>query len=115
MELDPKTHDLVVAGISHMPLAVAAALVNTIAGEEQKETMASASSSGFRDTTRIASGDPILGVDMFTTNKKAVLKMLSAFKRSISNIERLIKEGNGEKIHDELEKAKNFRDSIYKQ
>ncbi|MFA6430990.1 MAG: prephenate dehydrogenase/arogenate dehydrogenase family protein [Candidatus Margulisiibacteriota bacterium] len=115
MELDPKTHDLVVAGISHMPLAVAAALVNTINSEEQKDAMAKAASSGFRDTTRVASGDPILGVDMFTTNKKAVLKMLSAFKRSLSNIENLIKEGNGEKLHDELEKAKKFRDSIFKQ
>src|SRR3989339_1739020 len=53
MELDPKTHDLVVAGISHMPLAVATALVNAIAGEEQKEAMAKTASSGFRDTTRV--------------------------------------------------------------
>ena len=113
MIMDPKTHDLVVAAISHMPLAVAAALANTIANEAEKELMGKVASSGFRDTTRIASGDPILGVDMFKTNQKAVLKMIKAFKQSLSNLEGLIKEGNGEKINEELEKAKKFRDSIY--
>jgi prephenate dehydrogenase len=114
VEMDPKLHDLVVAGISHMPLAVAAALVNTVEyAEKGKDEMMRCAASGFRDATRIASGDPILGVDMFTTNKKAVLKMLSAFKRSLSRIEKLIQEGDAEKIEKELELAKIFRDSIY--
>jgi len=114
VEMDPKLHDLVVAGISHMPLAVAAALVNTVEyAEKGKDEMMRCAASGFRDTTRIASGDPILGVDMFTTNRKAVLKLLSAFKKSLSRIEKLIKEGNAEKIEKELELAKIFRDSIY--
>jgi len=115
LEMEPKTHDLVVAGISHMPLAVAASLVNAVAGAEQNELMARTAASGFRDTTRIASGDPILGVDMFTTNKKAVLKLIGAFKRSLANLEKLIKEGNGEKLREELEKAKTFRDKIFGQ
>ncbi|OGB89285.1 hypothetical protein A2625_03865 [candidate division WOR-1 bacterium RIFCSPHIGHO2_01_FULL_53_15] len=113
LEMETKTHDLVVAGISHMPLAVAAALVNAVADQPEKDLMSKAAASGLRDTTRIASGDPILGVDMFTTNKKAVLKMLGSFKRSLANLERLIKEGNGEKIREELEKAKKTRDSIF--
>ena len=113
--MDPRTHDLVVAAISHMPLAVAVSLVSTIAAETEKDLMAKCAASGFRDTTRIASGDPILGVDMFTSNQKAVLKMISAFKRSLSNLENLIKEGNGEKIHEELEKAKSFRDLVFGQ
>jgi prephenate dehydrogenase len=114
VEMDPKLHDLVVAGISHMPLAVAAALVNTVEyAEKGKDEMMRCAASGFRDATRIASGDPVLGVDMFTTNKKAVLKMLSAFKKALSRIEKIIKEGNAEKIEKELELAKIFRDSIY--
>jgi prephenate dehydrogenase len=114
VEMDPKLHDLVVAGISHMPLAVAAALVGTVEyAEKGKDEMMRCAASGFRDATRIASGDPVLGVDMFTSNKKAVLKMLSAFKRSLSRIEKLIKEGDPEKIEKELELAKIFRDSIY--
>ncbi|MDD5593135.1 MAG: prephenate dehydrogenase/arogenate dehydrogenase family protein [Candidatus Margulisbacteria bacterium] len=113
VDMDPKTHDLVVAGISHLPLAVAAALVNSIAVEAEKDLMAKAAASGFRDTTRVASGDPILGVDMFTTNRKAVLKMIGSFKKALANLEKLVKEGNGEKIREELKKAKQFRDQIF--
>jgi prephenate dehydrogenase len=50
---------------------------------------------------------------MFTTNKKAVLKMISAFKKSLSRLEKLIKEKDADEIERELERAKNFRDSIY--
>jgi prephenate dehydrogenase len=114
VEMDPKLHDLVVSGISHMPLAVAAALVNAIADVEKgKDEMKTCAASGFKDTTRIASGDPILGVDMFTTNKKAVLKQISAFKKSLSNLEKIIKEGDTTKMEAALKKAKNFRDLIY--
>ena len=114
VEMDAKTHDLVVAGISHMPLAVAAALVNAVAAEKDKDLMGACAASGFRDTTRIASGDPQLGVDMFKTNKKAVLKMIGDFKKSIARMEKLIKAGNSEAIKKELERAKNFRDAVVK-
>ncbi|MBI5701375.1 prephenate dehydrogenase/arogenate dehydrogenase family protein [Candidatus Saganbacteria bacterium] len=110
---DPKTHDLVVAGISHVPLAVSVALVNSVMNSEQKDNMKQTASSGFRDTTRVASGDPELGVNMFTTNKKAVLKTLKEFKKALSNIEKLIKTGDSSGLKAELERAKSFRDSIY--
>jgi len=114
VEMESKVHDLAVAGISHTPLLVAAALVNSIQDSEKAlEEMKAAAASGLRDTTRIASGDPVLGVDMFTTNKKAVLKTLSAFKKSLSRLEKLIKEDQSEEIEKELERAKAFRDSIY--
>jgi len=72
IEMDPKLHDLAVAGISHMPLAVAASVVNAVGDAKSgKEDMKALAASGFRDTTRIASGDPVLGVDMFTTNDLA--------------------------------------------
>ncbi|OGB86849.1 hypothetical protein A3H38_06050 [candidate division WOR-1 bacterium RIFCSPLOWO2_02_FULL_46_20] len=114
VKMTTKLHDLVVAGVSHMPLAIAAALVNAVADTEKgKDEMLACAASGFRDTTRIASGDPVLGVDMFTTNKAAVLKMISAFKKSLAKLEKLIKEGDSQKIAKELEAAKTFRDSIY--
>jgi hypothetical protein len=39
--------------------------------------------------------------------------VLSAFKKSLSKIEKLIKEGDPDKIRKELEIIKTFRDSIY--
>jgi prephenate dehydrogenase len=111
-EMDPKTHDLVVAAISHLPLALAVSLVNTVAEHPEKDLMVKCAASGFRDTTRIASGDPILGVDMFTTNRSSILKIISFFKKTLTRLEKSIKEENGEKIKEELVKAKIFRDSI---
>jgi len=114
VRMEAKLHDLVVAGISHMPLAVAAALVHAVEGAPKgKAEMIKCAASGFRDTTRIASGDPILGVDMFTTNKKAVLTMLAAFKKSLANLEQLIKDSDADKIEKELEIVKTFRDSLF--
>jgi prephenate dehydrogenase len=110
--LAPNEHDKIVAGISHMPVAVASALVDLVMNEGR--AMAKFAASGFRDTTRIASGDPDLGVGMFVTNKKAVLASLNSFKRSLSNIEKLIKRGDASEIRSALHEIKAFRDSMYK-
>jgi prephenate dehydrogenase len=50
---------------------------------------------------------------LFRSNKKAVLKQLGAFKRSLSGLEKLIKEGDGEKIRAALQQAKDFRDPLF--
>ena len=112
--LSPVVHDSIVAGISHMPVAVAVALVDSVFRSGKLcSWMTELAASGFRDTTRIASGDPKLGTDMFTTNKKAVLSSLNTFKKALSEIEKLIKQGNAAVIQDKLTQIKDFRDSIY--
>ncbi|MCX5750367.1 MAG: prephenate dehydrogenase/arogenate dehydrogenase family protein [Candidatus Saganbacteria bacterium] len=114
LEIDPKTHDFVVAGISHLPLAVAAALVETVASKKDAETeLRQCAASGFRDTTRIASGDPVLGKDFFITNSKQVLKFLKNFKKTLKALEGLIRAGDEKSILDFLQKAKAYRDGIY--
>ncbi len=114
VELSPEKHDFLVSGISHMPLAISAALMNSIANVPRyKRKMVSLSGGGFRDTTRIASGEPSLGVDIFTTNKENVLGMIKRFKKSLNKLESTIRRGNAKEIAKELERAKKFRDSIY--
>lgn len=113
LELDPKTHDRVVAAISHVPLAAAASLVNIVADDEEKELMMKCASSGFRDTTRVASGSPVMGVDMFKTNRVAILKLLKDFRAEILELEKLIKSGDEEKIQARLIKAKSLRDEKF--
>lgn len=111
--IPPEKQDLVVAGISHLPLAIAASVVNTIADMgKYREQMIKVASGGFRDTTRVASGSPELGLDMFKTNKKMVLMMIKKFKKALGKLERAIKKGRG--IRQELQRAKNLRDKIYK-
>ncbi len=113
--LDPESHDEIVAGISHMPVAVAAALIESVSGAGKlSDDMKDLAASGFRDTTRIASGDPQLGSDMFTTNRSAVLSALKNFKKALAEIEKLVRQGDPDRIRNKLSEAKDFRDSIYK-
>jgi prephenate dehydrogenase len=112
--LDPKKHDQLVAGISHLPVAIAASLVDEVMSSgRDRSLMEDLASTGFRDATRVASGDPGLGTDMFTTNREAVLSHIKMFKRSLSKLEALVKSGDPKKIEAKLRQIKEFRDSIY--
>mgnify|MGYP001599935677 CR=1 FL=1 len=114
MVMPAAKHDLVVAGISHMPIAVSAALVNAIADMEgDRDAMLAAASGGFRDTTRIAAGNVEMALDMFTTNKTAVLTMIEKFKDSLEKLENMIRDGKVKEITAELEKAKELRAGMY--
>jgi len=113
IELSPKEHDEIVSGISHMPLVLAYALVDTVFKSKNKELLSKCASSGFRDTTRIASGDVELGIDMFINNKDAVLSMLREFKTSLSDIEKLIKKSDLKGLNGKLSALKSFRDNLY--
>lgn len=112
--MSPEKHDHAVAAISHMPLAVAVALVNAIDSMgKDKEACLKLASSGFRDTTRIASGNVEMGKDMFSTNGKMTLEMIEVFKKSLGQLEELIKKGDTAGMTSELERAKDLRDAIY--
>ena len=80
MILDADEHDYLVAGISHLPLLVAAALVRSVAGDSAWPVMRRLASTGFRDTSRLASGSPEMGRDMCLTNKDAILAWLERFR-----------------------------------
>ncbi len=112
--MPPDKHDLAVAGISHMPLAIAVSLVNTIGQSGSlKEDMIKLASSGFRDTTRIAAGNVEMGKDMFTTNKDAVLEMIKGFKSSLEKLEKNIRNSDNDKIEEDLIKAQKLRTDMY--
>ncbi len=112
IELSPKEHDEIVSGISHMPLVLAYALVDTVFKSKNKELLSKCASSGFRDTTRIASGDIELGVDMFVNNKDAVLSMLKEFKNSLSKIEKLIKRSDTRGLKENISALKVYEHKI---
>ncbi len=76
--LDPQVHDRAVAAISHLPYTAAVALVNTVAAGTDDVAWALAAS-GFRDTTRVASSDVDMMLDILLTNREAVLAWLDAY------------------------------------
>jgi prephenate dehydrogenase len=73
VRIDPATHDAAVAAISHLPLLVAAALVEAVLGEEagsvdQRRLERDLAASGWRDATRLARGDVDMGAGIVATN-----------------------------------------------
>jgi prephenate dehydrogenase len=71
-------HDEAVAAISHLPLVVAAALVEAVTGGPSGQARpdwpaaSGLASSGWRDTTRVARGDVQMGIGIMATNGPAV-------------------------------------------
>jgi len=61
--LTPVDHDRALAATSHLPHAVAAALMRTLASEHD-----AFAATGFRSTARIAGGDPAVWVPIFLQN-----------------------------------------------
>lgn len=73
VRMDAATHDRAVAGISHLPLVLAAALVEAVAGPggrggEDWDVAGGLAVSGWRDMTRLARGDPRMGASIAATN-----------------------------------------------
>ena len=71
-------HDAAVAGISHLPLVLAAALVEAVAGERADgpattgRPRAALAAGGWRDMTRLARGDVAMGAGIAATNAPAL-------------------------------------------
>jgi prephenate dehydrogenase len=78
MIMDANAHDRAVAGISHLPLVVAAALVEAVAGRARDDRQAALTlaAGGWRDTTRVARGDPAMGAAIVATNGPALATRL---------------------------------------
>ena len=77
VRLDATEHDRAVAGISHLPLVVAAALAEAVAGRGSDwPTAATLAAGGWRDTTRVARGDPAMGAAILAPNAPAVAARL---------------------------------------
>ncbi len=70
--IDAAEHDSFVAAVSHLPLALSAALVASTTKSPAWHEMARLASSGFRDTTRLASGDPVMSRDICVTNSQEI-------------------------------------------
>lgn len=77
VRLDAADHDRAVAGISHLPLVVAVALAEAVAKRGPDWPVASRlAAGGWRDTTRVARGDPSMGAAILATNAPAVAARL---------------------------------------
>jgi prephenate dehydrogenase len=111
LRMDPKTHDHVFAYVSHLPHAVAYALVHSVATLPSKVPLGY-SAGGFRDFTRIASSNPGMWKDIVLQNRTEVLRALAHYRRNLALLERRIARSDVDGLLDYFGRAKKTRDGL---
>jgi prephenate dehydrogenase len=107
VEMTPEAHDRALAETSHVPHLAAAALAATLSPQNQ-----SLAANGFRDTTRIASGDPELWTAIFLGNRAQVLASLGKYEGEIGKMRQAIDQNDVAGLKKLLMVAKMGRDAI---
>lgn len=115
--MDAVHHDLVLAVTSHIPHLIAYTIVGTASDLEEvtRSEVIKYSAGGFRDFTRIAASDPVMWRDVFLNNKDAVLEVLGRFSEDLSALQRAIRSGNGETLHDLFARTRKIRREVIEQ
>ena len=107
IELSVEEHDALLASTSHLPHMVAAALTRSIGLGK-----ADFCGTGFRDTTRVASGSADMWVDIIDTNRSALEAELNRFHGELQGLISILREGNSDDIRRWLEEAASLRNRI---
>ncbi|ARJ68374.1 prephenate/arogenate dehydrogenase family protein [Paracoccus contaminans] len=112
--MEPAHHDLVLAVTSHAPHLIAYTMVG-VADHLRQVTQSEVirySAAGFRDFTRIAASDPTMWRDVFLHNKEATLDILGRFAEELFVLQRAIRMGDGQQLHDYFTRTRAIRRGI---
>jgi len=111
LRLAPEQHDLLASRSSHLPHVVAATLANLVLNPAQPKHQAALCATGFRDTTRIASGSPEMWCDITLANRKNLSKSLDVFIAELEKFRCALKQSDAKAIAKFFETAKKRRDA----
>jgi prephenate dehydrogenase len=105
--LSPVDHDRLLADVSHLPHAVAAALVSM-----QQDPALGLCGKGFADLTRIAAGDPGLWRDILLDNRKNVRQSIDRLIVELRRLSRLLESEASGELEQWLRSASDRRQSL---
>ena len=112
--MDAEHHDTVLAVTSHLPHLIAYAIVGTATDLEDsmRREVLKFAASGFREFTRIAASNPVMWRDIFLNNKEAVLEVLGRFSEDLTALQRAVRRGEGEVLHDLFTRTRDIRRGV---
>ncbi len=108
----PDKHDKVVALISHLPLLASIGLCKTVKESGFRELASAIASSGFRDSTRIAGGNPEMNSNLLISNLLILEKLLPVYIKGLNNILRMANT-KSKNLHKELNTVSKWRNNLY--
>lgn len=109
-EMTPQAHDHCVARISHLPHAMA--VLTTLAALQRDTSVLDSSAGGFRDTTRVAGGDPAMWAGIFLNNRDEVISALEDAAGAMLELVEMLRSMDEEALRRFLAKAKALRDLL---
>ena len=110
LKMDAAQHDLLVSRSSHLPHIVAATLANLVLNPAGPRPQTALCATGFRDTTRIASGSPEMWRDIALANRKNLAKSLGVFVAELKKFQGALKRGDARAVETFYATAKQRRD-----
>jgi len=109
LKMSPENHDAAFAAVSHLPHLVAFAYLNAMNQQPAGKEFLSLAGPGFRDFSRIAASDPNVWRDILLSNREEILKQSAAFRGALDEMERSMREWNGEALEKQITTASNVR------
>lgn len=106
-QMTPSEHDEALAMTSHLPHLVASALAGVL--DPRWHALAA---TGFRDTTRIAAGDPEVWTPIFEQNRAAVLASLTVLEERLRQFRAALTDSQSAHIDSLLFYGKKVRDAL---
>src|SRR6478735_14551 len=106
-------HDQVVAVISHVPHLTAATLMGLASDRaEEHAALLRLAAGGFRDMTRIASGQPGIWLDICAENRSAILSALDGLIDGLASMRSVVERDDRSGLYERLSRAREARTNL---
>ena len=107
--LSPESHDELLGMTSHLPHMLAFSLVNYLVSQSPNASIYAGG--GFKDFSRIASGDAVMWRDICIQNKEQIIDHLKGYQSTLSELIDAIDDEDSKRLEMLFTTAKNTRDS----
>jgi prephenate dehydrogenase len=112
--IDAREHDNLVAGVSHLPMLLSAALASLTTTNPSWSKMSKLAASGYHDLTRLASGNPEVNSHICLSNQEAIVYWIDKFSQELATYRQLVAEGD-KRLEQALAEANRARQEWLKQ
>jgi 3-phosphoshikimate 1-carboxyvinyltransferase len=110
-----KKHDEVLAATSHLPHALAFAIVDALSNQEGSDDIFRYAAGGFADFSRLASSNPVMWSDIFVANSIATEKVLEDYIVNLTALKEAIKAKDKESLFKLFNRSRETRDRFIAQ
>lgn len=115
ISIDPESHDMAMATISHVPHLLSLLLMEMAASEQERmRSTFAVAAGGFKDMTRIAASSPEIWLDIVRENSEFIIERLEDYSNRIAGLVSMLRSGNLSALAEMFEDARAAREELLK-